>query len=131
MVYYHRYLDQKRNVFSRFYFISDPVLLEILGQTSNSHSIQPHLLSLFDNIAQLSYSPDMYDKALEMISKEGEGIPFENAVICVGGVENWLNVLLKESKSSINQIIGNVANFVMKDPMFSLTSMIEQFPSQV
>lgn len=130
-MYYYRYLDQKRNIFSRFYFISDPVLLEILGQASNSHSIQPYLLSLFDNIAKLSYSPDIYDKALKMISKEGEEISFENAVLCIEGVENWLNDLLKESKSTINQIIANVANFIMKDPTFLLTTMIDQFPSQV
>lgn len=124
-------MDQKRNVFSRFYFISDPVLLEILGQASNSHAIQPHLLSLFDNTAKLIFSRSEYDKSLEIVSREGEGIVLEHPVLCVGGVENWLNLLLKETKNTVNQIIANVENFIVTDPTFSVLTMVNQFPSQV
>lgn len=124
-------MDQKRYIFSRFYFISDPVLLEILGQASNSHVIQPHLLSLFDNTSKLTYSPTEYDKALELVSKEGEKITLEHPVICVGGVENWLNVLLNESKNSVNQVLTNVANFIADDPTYTPLLMVENFQSQV
>lgn len=124
-------MDQKRYVFSRFYFISDPALLEILGQSSNSHAIQPHLLSLYDNINKLVYSPTEYDKVLEIVSKEGEGIPLEHSVLCVGGVENWLNTLLNETKNSVNMIIMNVSNYMTDDSSFSLLTMVDTFPSQV
>lgn len=107
------------------------MLLEILGQASNSHNIQPHLLSLFDNTAKLIYFETEYDKVKEIVSKEGEKIPLEHPVLCTGGVENWLNVLLNESKFSVNQIIANVDNYIMTDPTFSIITMVEIFPAQV
>jgi len=44
------YMESKRYVFPRFYFISNYELLEILGNSKNPESIQPYLKKLFTNI---------------------------------------------------------------------------------
>lgn len=45
-----RYLETKRHIFPRFYFISNDDMLEILGNARKPEAVQPHLKKLFDNV---------------------------------------------------------------------------------
>lgn len=50
------YLEAKRADFPRFYFVSDPTLLEILSLGSDPPSVVPHFQSgLFDSLTNVTF----------------------------------------------------------------------------
>ncbi|XP_072395911.1 dynein axonemal heavy chain 8 [Diabrotica undecimpunctata] len=123
------YLESKRLCFPRFFFISDPVLLEILGQSSDPTSIQGHLLSLFDAVCRVDFDEKKSDEIVAMNSDLGEKILFEKTVTCQGGVEIWLNHLLNAIRDTVKNVCATQAQ-CFNDPEYDFISGFVHFCGQ-
>uniref|UniRef100_A0A667W9Y7 Dynein axonemal heavy chain 6 n=1 Tax=Myripristis murdjan TaxID=586833 RepID=A0A667W9Y7_9TELE len=118
------YLESKRTIFPRFYFLSNDELLEILAQTRNPQAVQPHLRKCFDAIVRLEFAllppPSSTDvgsvldaveedtiysnNILAMVSPEGEKVGFVKGVIAQGNVEDWLGKVEESMFSSLRHL---------------------------
>ena len=96
----NEYLDTKRQLCPRFYFLSDDEVLLIIG-SSNPKNIQGYLQKMFDNISALDFLDEQNSLlAQAMISLEKEQMNFVNPVECNGKVEIWMSNIEQEMKES-------------------------------
>ncbi|RAW32452.1 Dynein beta chain, flagellar outer arm, partial [Phytophthora cactorum] len=130
----NQYLDGKKDIFPRFYFVSTASLLEILSNGNHPPRIQPHFGNCFDGIESFEFvsaqsaldsksssggglsarrmsstpsSASLEERflAMAMISKEGEVVQFPDSHLIHGTVENWFNDLVFVMQDTLRQKI--------------------------
>jgi len=100
----NQYLETKRDVFPRFYFLSNDDLLTILSESKDVIKLQPHFKKCFEAIDHCKFSEDLLIKA--MVSPEKELIDLSRVVDPKGqNVEAWLMMLEDEMRASIRDIM--------------------------
>ena len=98
------YLESKRAIFARFYFLSNADLLLILSQTKDVQNVRPHLRKVFENLADVHFNPDNTISA--MFSSEKERIEFVDLIDPRDrGVEYWMGDVEEMMKTSVRHVL--------------------------
>ena len=95
------FLETKRVDFPRFCFLSDDELLEILAKQTDPSMIQGFLKQLFDGLVKLQLS-DTND-SVAMVSREGEVVKFIRPVKHQTRVEEWLNKIQDDMRTTLQR----------------------------
>ncbi|GIY35616.1 dynein beta chain, ciliary [Caerostris darwini] len=101
------YLETKRRVFPRFYFVSSADLLDILSNGTRPRTIIRHLPKLFDSVAQLVFESEDTDTAVAVISRDGEVLKLKEPCPCTGAVESWLDRLLGVVRHTLKEDLSS------------------------
>jgi dynein heavy chain len=98
------YLETKRNVFPRFYFCSNELLLKLLSVGSDPNAVQDDFENLFDAINKVSFD-ETNRKLIIDITQTFKGvdetITLVEGVQAEGNIEDWLVRLEKEMQRSV------------------------------
>ncbi|XP_036606051.1 dynein heavy chain 6, axonemal [Trichosurus vulpecula] len=140
------YLESKRVIFPRFYFLSNDELLEILAQTRNPQAVQPHLRKCFDSISRLEFAvlistepripgidtePEKVftNDILAMLSPEGERVSLGKGLKARGNVEDWLGKVEEAMFTSLRRLSkAAIADYQTK---IRIEWVVAGHPSQV
>jgi len=132
------YLEKERALFSRFYFIGDEDLLEIIGNSKDIPRIQKHFKKMFAGVAGILLADDN-QTIIAVISNEGERLSLSRPIHIneYRKINEWLVALEVEIKQSLAfQLHDSVSElstiyFLPELDHQNFINWIDKFPSQV
>ena len=103
------YLEKQRSDFSRFYFLGDDDLLEIIGNAGEPGKVLGHVGKMFAGIAGARHDTsatlpeDVITRLDAMVSKDGEVVPFHEPIDIARdmSVKDWLKQLEDRMHSTL------------------------------
>ena len=114
----NNYMEKKRGVFPRFYFISNPQFLEILSQTKDIKKVKNNLNKIFESIENIDLRDDKY--ITNFISKLNESLILEEQILIQGrNVEIWMlaleNMMFKTIRAYLERALKDYPTKERKD----------------
>ncbi len=92
--------------FSRFFFLSNDELLEILSEAKDPLNVQPFVKKCFESVKELTFESD--GEISGLVSIEGEKIGFLDRVnpAATGAVERWLLEVESAMRRTLHKVSG-------------------------
>ena len=121
----NEYLDIKKKIFPRFYFVSSVALLDMLANGTNPPKVMPYLGDCYDALANLNFvtleDGTQSEKVTDtMIAKDGERVPLHLPFTMEGEVEGYLNQLTEAMivslKNILDRAIAEAVNWEVETP---------------
>ena len=121
------YMEKKRGVFPRFYFISNAQFLEILSQTKDIKKVKDNVNKIFEPIDSITLKDDMFITAIH--SRFGEKLDFvENVTIHGQNVEIWMKKLEGQMFKAVHHYMGLSVDDYLKR---SRKDWVKDHPGQI
>lgn len=120
------YLAKQRTDFSRFYFLGDDDLLEIMGNSGEPGKVLAHVGKMFSGIAGARRATDDLPEGVltrldAMVSKDGEIVPLHSPIDITAqtNVKDWLKALERGMQDTLalllEQAVGEDAFTAVSD----------------
>lgn len=127
------YLERQRAAFSRFYFVGDEDLLEMIGNSKEPMQIQRHLSKMFAGISSLEIE-NTTSAILGMVSREGEVVHFKEPVKTADDtrINIWLGKVEDQMRKTLSLLLEEaVRNYPTNDKADAYLKWVSEFPAQV
>ena len=92
---------------TRFYFVGDEDLLEIIGNSKNVAKLQKHFKKMFAGVSSILLNEDNTE-VLGICSREGEEILYKTAVSIIKHpkINEWLTLVEKEMRVTLAKLLA-------------------------
>lgn len=123
----NRYMENKRKVFPRFFFISNAQFLEILSQTNDIKKLKDTVNKIFEPIDHIEIIDNKYIGSY--YSRFDENLKFEKNCLVFGrNVEIWMSEFEELMFKSVRTYMENAVNDYMQRPR---KDWVKFHPSQI